>query len=40
MRKNLVRKKSDTMTPMVTCTTVAVVARPSPSVPPSVLRPL
>src|SRR5205814_10446920 len=40
MRKSLVRKKSDTITPMVTWTTVAVVARPSPSVPPSVLSPL
>src|ERR1051326_68920 len=40
MRKSFVRKKSEMMTPIVTCTTVAVVARPSPSVPPSVLRPL
>ena len=34
IRKSLVRKKSEMITPMVTCTTVAVVARPSPSVPP------
>ena len=40
IRKILVRKKSDTITPIVTCTTVAVVARPSPSVPPVVERPL
>ena len=40
MRKSLVRKKSETITPIATCTTVAVVARPSPSVPPSVASPL
>ena len=40
MRKILVRKKSETITAMVTCTTVAVVARPSPSVPPVVDSPL
>ena len=40
MRKILVRKKSDTITAIVTCTTVAVVARPSPSVPPVVDSPL
>ena len=40
MRNSLVRKKSETMTAMVTCTTVAVVARPRPSVPPSVLSQL
>ena len=39
-RKSLVRKKSETMTPMATWTTVAVVDRPSPSVPPSVASPL
>ena len=37
---SLVRKKSEMITPMVTWTTVAVVARPSPSVPPSVVSPL
>src|SRR4029453_11491927 len=40
VRNSLVMKKALTMTPMVTCTTVAVVARPRPSVPPSVLSPL
>src|SRR6185436_1621698 len=40
MRRSLVRKKSETITPIATCTTVAVVERPSPSVPPSVARPL
>src|SRR5262249_56218567 len=40
MRKILVRKKSETITAIVTCTTVAVVARPSPSVPPVVDSPL
>ena len=39
-RKSFVRKKSETITPIATCTTVAVVDRPSPSVPPSVARPL
>src|SRR5262249_34399734 len=37
---SLVRKKSEMITPMATCTTVAVVDRPRPSVPPSVARPL
>ena len=37
---SLVRKKSEMITPIVQCTTVAVVARPSPSVPPVVLSPL
>ena len=40
MRKSLVRKKSEMITPIATCTTVAVVDRPSPSVPPSVASPL
>ena len=40
MRRSLVRKKSETITPIATCTTVAVVERPKPSVPPSVARPL
>ena len=40
MRKIFVRKKSEMITPMVTCTTVEVVARPSPSVPPVVESPL
>ena len=35
-----VGKKSEMITPMATCTTVAVVERPSPSVPPSVAKPL
>ncbi len=40
IRRSLVRKKSEMITPIATCTTVAVVERPSPSVPPSVARPL
>ena len=39
-RRSLVRKKSEMITPIATCTTVAVVERPRPSVPPSVARPL
>ena len=39
-RKSFVRKKSEMITPIATCTTVAVVDRPSPSVPPSVASPL
>ena len=38
--KSLVRKKSETITAMATCTTVSVVERPSPSVPPLVSSPL
>ena len=38
--KSLVRKKSEMITPIATCTTVAVVDRPRPSVPPVVTSPL
>src|SRR5262249_14898669 len=40
IKNSFVRKKSETMTPMATWTTVSVVERPSPSVPPSVASPL
>ena len=40
MKKSLVRKKSEMITAMATWTTVSVVERPSPSVPPSVPSPL
>jgi len=39
-RKSFVMKKSEMITPIATCTTVAVVERPRPSVPPSVASPL
>src|SRR5262249_5068879 len=38
--KSLVKKKSETRTRMAAKTTVLVVARPTPSAPPSVVRPL